>query len=332
MGKAATPIALISATIFFISALYTNGHLDGLVDTIRQSPSFRHAHARPRAVNATQGRQDERVPVAVDVDADIGTRGDEGNVDDEKKGENVATEAERVDVNGGEMRMKERCIIYDRPPRTGSTTIGSSLRKCLAPKGYAQGRGGAERGMFVRNMLETDSRLGAVLTRHMYMKQDDVDMIRAQCQKVLYVTSTARMKDRLWSAAKYKLRGGNGNVTVSGEKMRAKVVANLKKDTRNVAFLESYPWLGEGEKEMLVADKLEVDYVVRKERMAEDLGRLLQAFGCGGKFESENMHVASFEGGDVWDGVYVGEDETYKRLCERAKGNDEGLRKARLFA
>ncbi|CAN8075095.1 unnamed protein product [Agarophyton chilense] len=247
-----------------------------------------------------------------------------------------------------ETTERTKCIVYDRPPRTGSTTIGRALELCLRSAGYVQQplpkgkKGGERRAGAIRQMLAADRKEDrrALLTRHIYVSEADMQLIRWTCDDFLYITSTAPMKERLWSAAKHLLARRHGNTTSEWlDKARAAQVVRRQAfkvgELRSVNELNWYPYLTAGGEEAAVKRKLIADYVIRKASLQQDLGRLLEAFGCDASFTTRNVH----EDDDVTNldmvignaGLAEG-DRLYKALWARAEqANEDTLEMAKTF-
>lgn len=184
----------------------------------------------------------------------------------------------------------ERCILYDRPPRTGSTTISHALLSCLRHKRY----GNAftyPREVMVRAMLNITAKRRASVKGHLSMTLDDVNLIEDTCEKFFYVTSISSMTDRLFSQIKYGMFTGHGNQTIdltalytslskrSGEKMNAYEL-----------FLEMYPY-SVNDTDVTEETRLQPHYIISKENLEHDTRELLDALGCQNiSVESDNIH------------------------------------------
>lgn len=181
-------------------------------------------------------------------------------------------------------------------------------------------------------MMEGNDKL-ALVHAHYYISAMDVELIREQCGKLLYITSTTNMKDRMYSAAKYRVNSNNGNVTVTSENQNI-VEMSLLRDNETEPFLEAYPYLNAQEQPLLLSEqqKLIPDYVVRSEYMNDDLKQLLEALGCGGDFKSSNVHVAQLDKQRLLDKVKLKmADSTFRRLSTLAQQNPFAIDKAMLF-
>lgn len=179
----------------------------------------------------------------------------------------------------------ELCLVYDKPKRTGSTTIARSLFKCW------NGKYGIEPRRKVQNpreaaseMLRLKQPIVAHSLGHILFSDQDCDAILTNCRHVFHITSTRKMKSRLASFAKV--------VTLQSEKGRNFSVAkqNLKDA---VALLLKFGHNVEDRYEKGVyfgARRIDVDYVIRHESFENDLSALIQAFGCESRIESTNVH------------------------------------------
>lgn len=250
------------------------------------------------------------------------------------------TESVRMSVNET-VRMSAappdtRCILYDRPPRTGSTTISYRLDECLQSKGYPSSTTwfkGVPMQRIVTRMLQQPSRFKSHLTRHMYLSADDVLALRRSCGQVFFVTSARTMEERLLSRAKYELldkdqrRHRNRKVSVQ----EFNVAKGKIQDVREVSepYYESYPYTGGAE--------LDPDYVIRSSSFQKDFSELLSSLGCGAEFASHNVHWVdnmdnvTFDGDGLTIEPKMGNARfiTLRRLAE--KHNAKGLRKASVF-
>lgn len=273
----------------------------------------------------------------VDDDGEIST--EDGEIDASESEANAGDGNSQRDVEDGAGRKPVEassdifCVVYDRPPHTGSTTIGSALSQCLSKHGYKKnGKGGRDyRHRFVDWLFEFDHPRKALLTNHFYMRQEDVTKLQNKCNKLFFVTSAAAMVDRLWSGAKFKMSKGNGNSTVPKSGHDYDRALTRYQSEHSYDHLEAYPYVEKG-KPAVVPNKLKPDYVIRKDSLQEDLGSLLEAFGCEYDFMSRNIHMARSENPFASMKKYVGRpDTTFNDLLKVAEDNKDGLRKAREF-
>ncbi len=189
---------------------------------------------------------------------------------------------------------ERRCVIYDRPFRTGSTTIDVTLGICLDYKGYANVRPllGENRTNGITYMLGFNELNRSSVRPHIFMNRKDHDRIINGCDCLLYVTSTARMVDRVISRFKYNLIEGHGNSTYNLRKLNKKVKRHLKGRRYRIHADEeeytNYPYVKEKVSEY---ERIVPQYVIRKEYLTEDLTALLNALNCEGlPIFSDNIH------------------------------------------
>lgn len=225
------------------------------------------------------------------------------------------------------------CFFYDRPPRTASTTIANALELCLHKsfkEPLPQNR--RDRPFLFRNMLRLRTDRVTIMFPHFYIAPDDIPYLKAQCNRTFYVSSTAPIIERVWSAAKYHISRKNGNFTLSATDIqRAKKFFQNGFRTRN--FLSAYPYLDADEKPLGVSlqERLVPDYVIRKSHIQNDLSELLHALGCTNEIVTINVHGVDEEVGKVLKGVET-DDDLHQWLTKLAKDrNRNGLRKAKRF-
>ena len=228
------------------------------------------------------------------------------------------------------------CILYDRPPRTGSTTISMNLRSCVKSKGYALARsyGGSQMEYGIRYMLNSSSDKLAAVSSHVCISREDIERLKKRCGTLLYISSTSPMKKRMFSELKYRMQSHNGNSTITEDHLN-RIRLIVKRGTEQMeASKEKYPYCSSP-----VAKKppfaLKPDYVIRAEYM-DDFQTLLEALGCPGYFKSSNVHTASFDKAkqeEILNSITLRQnDRTHKELTMLAEtNNDQGLEKALLF-
>lgn len=257
------------------------------------------------------------------------------DIDKDENSTSGRTRARRAPVRVVDASQRS-CFVYDRPPRTGSTTVARALRACLGHQGYTQPllQNRLNRRLLVERMLRLPGEKIGMFSKHFYMNGEDVRRMREECGTLFYVTSCRPMRERMWSAAKYQFSEGNVNSSLT-EEMREEAVRKVKKDRKTEAMLEGYPYLGADERAMEVreGERLRPDYVIRSGSMKEDLGRLLRALDCGGSFDSKNVHKAEEERGPVLERVKIRMgDKTFDKLNQLAgEVNERGLEKAKAF-
>ncbi|PXF48967.1 hypothetical protein BWQ96_01309 [Gracilariopsis chorda] len=237
--------------------------------------------------------------------------------------------------HGSSLSSPHTCVIYDRPPRTASTTIGNALEKCLEPLGYEQPdwQGMDGRSLMVLNMLRLPFERVSLLARHFYMNSTSLLELRTGCDALFYITSTAPMKERLWSLVKYRQVTKHGNSSLNETQLFA-ALQDLRKETVQIEVLNAYPYLQTHETPInrSTIDTITPDYVIRKSQLNEDMSKLLRAFGCETRFVSENIHLLEHASG--LDKITIDDDDgLHERMLRLARQrNDVGLKKAADFA
>lgn len=222
------------------------------------------------------------------------------------------------------------CVFYDKPPRTGSTTIGNALTHCLEQKGYTsldKPISSFGRDEVVIKMLSKPGRKKSAVVKHMRISNEDVIRLQHGCNHILYLTSCRAMKERIASKAKYSMTRRHGNFTISPE-LFSKVLKKALNDEATESYLESYPFTGNL--------TMEPDYIIRAESLKEDLDILLRALGCSSIYPSANVHtvhgVGSSDLNELQSVALQFGDTTFRRLSRLAKElNTAGAKKARAF-
>ena len=230
------------------------------------------------------------------------------------------------------------CILYDRPPRTASSTIVKALKPCLEEKHYRMKRGHSTRETLVTETLALQGSNKAIIGKHLIMTESSLDMIRSVCNHIFFLTSTRPMKERLSSHAIGTMTVGHGNATLDPndfERAMEKAANGIMSGNRTKeSILESYPF---DNRTFIPKHKLLTpDYVIRYHHLTQDLGALLDRFGCPAEgYISQNVH--HIHGREKLDTLHdtwnlTCGDTTYKRLTKIAKNaNHKGLNKARSF-
>lgn len=179
----------------------------------------------------------------------------------------------------------ELCLIYDKPQRTGSTTVANALHKCwsdyyrLEPKNSVKQ---AEKA--IKNMLSLKQSIVSHCKRHVSISDYDCFAIEATCQEVFHVTSTRKATERIASYAKVtSLKHKIGrNFTINPLDLR-KAVQTVMKIGNDLEYrYEKGVYTG--------FRKIQVDYVIRNENLEQDLTALIQASGCNSEILSTNTH------------------------------------------
>lgn len=222
------------------------------------------------------------------------------------------------------------CVFYDKPPRTGSTTVANVLAKCMHMKGYTAINApisSLEKNEVVSNMLEKTGYKKSATRKHVMISDDDIRSLQTQCHRLLYVTSTRPMVERIASAAKYTMTRNHGNSTLT----KQQYVSAMKKasaDNTTEHVLEKYPFTGKM--------SIEPNYVIRSEFLTRDFDILLHNLGCDINYYDSNVHEAPY-GSEVERQLSKGMglshgDARHKYLNRLAnKRNSKGALMAKLF-
>lgn len=251
--------------------------------------------------------------------------------------------------------VAHKCLLYDRPMRTGSTTITTALRHCLKQTpGWAFAVRTAEGDYHhvIRNALrvhhnETVAR-NLVIMQHMWISDADVHMLFHKCAQVLYVSSCARLSEQVWSAAKMLSNvRENGNSSLDDVQMRAATAWTEAHAVDYARFYESYPHIlshaplqrqDNGRfpdippsfERIPITRAFAPHFVVRKHFMETDLSALLAAMRCTSSFKTKNVHAVSHDEREreqnlmttVMNNQKVGDGKTFARLNRIAEENN----------
>lgn len=251
-----------------------------------------------------------------------------------------------------------KCVVYDRPMRTGSSTISSHLIQCFHSLGYFidTHQLGNSRARSIPHALEQPSpnKRFAIVRGHIWISEVDIRLLHTRCDQVVYITSCAPLWQQVWSAAKMlSYKRVNGNTTLGAEdaenalkwlQQNAKAYARMYEFypfihlTEPLERLQSnrYPDLPPSFERAEISSPFRPDYVIRKDRIIEDLSKLLDALGCDARIgNAKNVHQVQGEDDEAAYEIKirqisgVGEGETYRKLMEFAKSNDAGLSRIR---
>lgn len=236
------------------------------------------------------------------------------------------------------VRLKEpevpivRCFFYDRPPHTGSTTTSQSLGKCLRSKGYnatTMPYDAVAKDDVISDMLSHCDFNCTACFKHVSVSQKDIESLESKCDKLLYVTNTRPMKERIFSSAKYIQTEGHSDSNLTKEQILEAAHA-AKGDKYNEKRLENYPFYD--------GAVMVPNYVIRHDQLNDDLSHLLAALGCDTFIESLNSHNPIDKAGEqmvreVFQALTLTfEDARHKWMLAVAKErNMEGLEIARTF-
>lgn len=179
----------------------------------------------------------------------------------------------------------ELCLIYDKPQRTGSTTVAKALHKCwsdyyqLEPKNNAK-----QTDKAIKNMLSLKQSIVSHCKRHVSISDYDCFAIEATCREVFHVTSTRKVSERIASYAKVTTmkRKIGRNFTINPGDLRKAVQTVMKSGFDLEYRYEKGVYTG--------FRQIHVDYVIRNENLEQDLTALIQAFGCNPEILSTNKH------------------------------------------
>lgn len=242
-----------------------------------------------------------------------------------------------------------KCILYDRVPRTGSTTLGLTLEQCLLSKGYrvlsADTRSVSKYSVIKRlagivyDMSGGVARKLAAARHHVCARREDFDKLVKACDRLLYISSCAPMASRLESMAKYWVASGHGNATVTSKRVLKRMEAYASESWAvREAYFEAYPYTnGTHPRGTAEDDRVVPDYVIRNSQLVADTHALLNALKCDMRIESDNMHSVEDQAVEevirnyVKNMVRMG-DARYKAMMRLAtEGNSAGLRLASTF-
>lgn len=224
------------------------------------------------------------------------------------------------------------CVVYDRPPRTGSSTVSDTLGKCLLKKGYDWGKGPwMEYDKVIPFMVSLPARKKAIVRRHIVVPYWQLRLLIGHCNKLLWISSTRVMKERLVSKAKFDVRGKHGS-SVLGKGDEALVKKNLmSKDSDEAEMLyESYPFVSANKTLRIMPD-----YIIRSEHLENDLELLMRALDCPNDIKTSNVHTLNGTRGDTQyvKGVTLKlDDKRHKMMTSLAtEFNERGLEYATKF-
>ena len=227
-----------------------------------------------------------------------------------------------------------KCILYDRPRRTGSTTISRKLRYCTREKEYTRTGGFRpdKRDYAVRYMLNSSDDKLALVGPHICISRADIKRLKNRCGSLLFISSTTPMKDRLLSSLKFRMISQSGNSTITEDhlsRMQAILNRSMEEEER---IEEKYPYCN-NPLPIKPNYALQPDYVIRSEHMSEDFPPLLKALGCSPDFQTNNVHTTSVDMKDLSNKIKLKyADRSHIALSKLAEMNNaRGLEKALLF-
>lgn len=238
-----------------------------------------------------------------------------------------------------------RCIVYDRPPRTGSTTVYKFMDRCLSHRGYGSSLRyfkGVSDFQLIDHFLNNTSVKKSLISRHLSeFPFDAKQRIESACNVILYITSTRPMPARLLSKIKYETPlGGDKKGQIVSERSSVPtgmfhkfVNTTLYEDNESLVKAELYYEHYPGSRR---AKFLTPDYVIRSDAFVADFTFLLRALKCPTDFKSINVHKVKAmdkeERNDIMHQIPITMNDTrHKLLLQYSRRNYLGLRKARLF-
>lgn len=218
-----------------------------------------------------------------------------------------------------------QCIFYDKPPRTGSTTVARALYECLQSKGYTgitTPINSLERDEVIPDMLSHPGYRKSAVRKHVTVTPEQIRELWDSCNRLLYITSTRSMKERIWSKAKYRMTPKHRSSNLTDEQA-TKALRFALKDNETEERLEQYPFSAS-------STDIEPDYVIRADSLHDDLNRLLHSLQCPVDYTDRNVHKV--KGEEEADAIQAAKiqlkksDHKHQYLLEVAKmRNDEGL-------
>lgn len=186
----------------------------------------------------------------------------------------------------GQKFKHELCLIYDKPKRTGSTTISRALHKCWSGHySFEPQKGPKNAHVAAARMIDLNQSIVAHSLRHILFSDEDCLSIDANCRRIFHITSTRRMNARLVSYAKVtSLQNKEGrNFTVESDDLRRVLRTVVRRGHALEQRYEKGVYKG--------IHRIAVNYVIRNSFLTHDLNKLLHAFGCTPQIKSVNTHI-----------------------------------------
>lgn len=192
----------------------------------------------------------------------------------------------------GHRYAHDLCLVYDKPYRTGSTTIERSLCDCWKLKFNATDQELMSPVDRIPLMMNKSDRNVMRCIGHVTITDAQILHMRSDCAKLFYLTSIRPMQQRMASYGKNDAIYGQiyTNMTLSRDQLRNAVLWARKSGRMEEFRYELYPY---NEKATL---KIVPDYVIRHESFDDDLLRLLHAFDCPQVVQSTNIHSLEVDG------------------------------------
>lgn len=238
------------------------------------------------------------------------------------------------DIPAGAPGQHRVCLLFDKPPRTASSTVTFALGACWLRRWRLQAPHDVKPqqpfNQSIDWMLDLPSPFVAHYRRHVELSPENMDAITHRCDNFFYVTTTRSMRGRLRSFAKMSSGGGNltsRNATVVLARLKKDRAVLLQRAREEEARYEQYPFKVRG-------TAIPPDFVIRYDQIEDDLPRLLRAFGCDGAFNTTNTHrIVDEEGLEVGDDAVSFIDKASRRGDRRHNNltahansqNDQGL-------
>lgn len=204
------------------------------------------------------------------------------------------------------------CFVYDKPYRTGSTTISHALRHCWTSLRYHPGRfDNIDENDILSAMVRLPSHVISVVGLHIGMSTIGIEEMRRYCQNWIYITSTRPMKERLASMVKFTLvkAGVHTNASLN---LAQTIEANRRFMTKDWTSIESlyerYPF-----QQLDLISLLKPTYIIRSQLFDRDLSRLLNAFGCSSQYDSTNVHFTDMTLNNIDEEDDIDEDNNEEK-------------------
>lgn len=187
------------------------------------------------------------------------------------------------------------CLIYDKSPHTGSTTIATAMSHCWTKELQMPHLKYRPQFRAIPQSLLTGTEFMAASRNHIYFDDNHTIELYHTCEHLFLVTSTRDIIEKVFSGILHRstLKGTGKNYTLDESKTGAAWNEFWTwfdaQTSQNNSVPESshqfYPFIAEV--------RIESDYVIRHEHLTDDLANLLDAFGCQTKFTTTNVHNTS---------------------------------------
>lgn len=192
----------------------------------------------------------------------------------------------QVESHGEGQKFKhELCLIYDKPKRTGSTTIARALHACWSKHHHFEPTKVSKNpNVATEQMLKLNQSIVAHSLHHIVFSDDDCKEIETQCRQVFHVTSTRRMNARILSYAKVtalKYKKGR-NYTIGSDDLKY-VLKSIITDG-HIIERRYEKGVYEGVR------RIPMHYVIRNDDLQDDLEVLLRTFACAPVIKRVNTH------------------------------------------